>query len=207
MIHAKDFWDGVAVKYSKQAIKDPVAYEHTLARTLSHLRPTDHVLELGAGTGSTALRIAPHVAQITATDISPKMMEIARDKAWNESVSNLKVQTADLHDPTIPAGPYDAVLAFNTLHLLRDIPGALARVRGPLKPGGLFISKSVCLAGYYHPFRLMIPLMQWIGKAPYVQIMHPSALEDMILRAGFEIVESGDFPAKPRSRYVVARKV
>ena len=68
------FWDRHAAKYAEKPIADPTAYEEKLARVRSLLRATDHVLEIGCGTGSTALRLAPGVAKITATDVSSGMI-------------------------------------------------------------------------------------------------------------------------------------
>ena len=55
------FWDGIAEKYAKRPISDMAAYEYTLGRTRSYLKPEDQVLELGCGTGSTALLLAGDV--------------------------------------------------------------------------------------------------------------------------------------------------
>jgi ubiquinone/menaquinone biosynthesis C-methylase UbiE len=64
------FWDRRADGYSKRPIKDMESYEKTLDCTRKHLSASDEVLEVGCGTGTTALRLAPVVKQITATDIS-----------------------------------------------------------------------------------------------------------------------------------------
>ena len=53
-----------APKYAKSPIKDVPAYEYTLGRTRSYLKPTDAVLELGCGTGGTALKLADAVAHL-----------------------------------------------------------------------------------------------------------------------------------------------
>ena len=55
-------------------------YERTL-RTGELLAKSDHVLELGCGTGSTALRLAADVASYLGTDFSPAMIAIAQE-SW-----------------------------------------------------------------------------------------------------------------------------
>ena len=111
----------------------------------------------------------------------------------------------------ISESPFDAVLAFNLLHLIDDQKGAIERAHALLKPGGYFISKSVCKPGKGLPWKmklmmLALPLAQRLGKAPFVKFSEIAELEAMITDTGFEIVETGNFPAQPPSRYVVARK-
>lgn len=199
------FWDRVAQKYAADPIKDMKAYEYTLARTKTYLGPADHVLELGCGTASTALLIAPGVGHLTATDFSAAMVSIGRQKVEEAGQSNLSVAVGDVEGGPLPSGPFDAVLAFNLLHLLHDPEKAIARVRGLLKPGGLFISKTACLQGAYRMLALPVSAMRLFGKAPKVSFFSTGWLEDAVRRQGFEILESGDFPKAPPRRYIVAR--
>lgn len=201
------FWTKVSKRYAKQRISNPDGYEATLARTLSYLRQTDEVLEIGAGTSSTALRLAPHVANYLATDFSAGMTEIGQTKAFDASIPGLRVAQAALGDETIGAGPYDAVLALNLLHLLPDLDGDLGKVAAVLPTGGVFISKSVCLGRSGWALRAMIRVMQMVGKAPYVSFFTAPELEARIKAAGFEIVESDDYGKRMASQYIVARKI
>lgn len=214
MQNAADFWDRVAPKYAKSPIADMDAYSYTLGRTRSYLSPNDTVLEVGCGTGSTALLLADGVKHITASDLSASMIGIGAEKARDQGISNVAFVTAELFDGAVENGPYDAVLAFNVIHLLKDTRAAVRRIGGLLKPGGTFISKSVCKpepgAGLPLKFRaltLVLPLMQAIGKAPFVKFMEIRELEDIISSEGFKLIETGNYPASPPSRYIVARKV
>lgn len=201
------FWDRAAPKYAKSAISDPGAYRETLTRTISHLHKTDHVLELGCGTASTALEIAPHVAHVTATDISPAMIEIGREKMWNASVRNVTLKAAETGDPALAEdAPYDAILAMNLLHLVPDQQAALAQAHDLLKPGGLFISKTACLGERWF-FRPLVAAMRLIGMAPPVLHQRQSALKRAIIAAGFEIVEELRQPGTAPRLYVVARRI
>lgn len=212
MQNTAEFWDKTALKYAKSKIADMDAYTYTLERTRSYLSPKDNVLEVGCGTGSTALLLAGDVGHITASDQSGNMIEAGSQKAQDQGVSNVEFVKSDLFDSAIDKGPYDAVLAFNLLHLLEDTPAAIERINTLLKPGGTFISKTICKPGSGVPlkFRLLmmiLPLMQWIGKAPYVKLMEIKELEDIITSGGFKIIETGNYPASPPSRYIVARKI
>ncbi len=212
MTTSTHFWDKIARKYAAQPIKDPTSYEHTLGRTRSYLPETGKVLELGAGTGSTALLLARSAGQITATDVSPEMMLIGRENATAQGIENVNFISAAADDGRFSDGSHDAVLAFNLLHLLRDLDGTLTRVNAALKPGGYFISKSPCLGekGWYLPLmvavvRVFMAVRYWRAP-PFVRFMKIRDLEARIEAHGFDIVETGNFPADPPNRYIVARK-
>ena len=212
MQNAAKFWDKIAEKYAKSPIADEDAYTYTLERTRSYLSPNDNILEVGCGTGSTALLLAGDVRQITASDLSGNMIRIGSEKARDQGVSNVTFVSAELFDSAIESRPYDAILALNFLHLLEDMPAAIRRINGLLKPGGTFISKTVCALGSGMPlkFRLIkmiLPLMQLIGKAPYVNFMEIKDLEKIISAGGFKIIETGNYPASPPNRYIVAQKM
>lgn len=209
MTDAATFWDKVAPKYAQDPIKDMAAYEYTLERTKSYLREDDRVLEMGCGTGSTALLIAPQVRQITGTDISPAMVEIANGKAQAAGLRNADFVVSTAKDATGQSGPFDAVLGFNLYHLVEGAEDIFDDVFKILPKGGYFITKTPCLGDRSvglkrFAFKAMIPVMQWFGKAPFVRFFTHKELEDALRFAGFDIVESGNFPAI--SRYIVARK-
>lgn len=88
------FWDRAARRYAKARIGDERGYERTLERTRALLAPEARVLELGCGTGSTALRLAGGVARYLATDISEKMIGIAQDKHAQGPIPGLEFRVA-----------------------------------------------------------------------------------------------------------------
>ena len=206
----KRFWDKVAAKYAKAPIGDMDAYRYTLERTRSYIHPTDTILELGCGTGSTALELARGAGRIVASDISPEMLKIGAAKARAAGIENLQFHEAEA-GAAIPGGPFDVVLAFNLLHLLEQPEQSFRMIHAGLKPGGLFISKTICLPSRgisvkLNLVRAILPVMRLLGRAPYVRITRIEALERMIAGAGFEIIETGNHPAHPPRRYIVARK-
>ncbi len=203
---AESFWDKSAEKYAKSPVRDEEAYAATLERVRAHLPADATALEVGCGTGTTALKLAPDVARLVATDISAKMIAIAEEKRGASNADNVTFQQATLEDHPFEAGAFDVVFAFNFLHLHTDIPAALGEIHRLLKPGGMFFSKTVCLKEWKSLFPLLIPVMQLFGKAPYVKSLNSAALDGMIAGAGFEIMETGYYPEKSRSRFVVARR-
>jgi len=200
------FWDRIAPKYAKSPIKNVEAYETTLTRTRDYLRPDHHVVEMGCGTGSTALKLAGHVAQYRATDVSPGMIAIATEKAEAARTPGLSFDVAAATAPLAARDTLDAVLSFNLFHLVPDLEASLAEAYRALKPGAVMISKTPCL-GDMNPFvRLLIPVMRLVGKAPYVRTFKRDALENLIRAVGFEIEHATHFAGAPTSWFVVARK-
>lgn len=196
------FWDRVADRYATRAVGDPDAYEQTLSRVSQWLKPDHKAVELGCGTGSTALRLAEHVAEYRGTDGSSRMIEIARAK---EAPAHLRFDAVDASDALSGSSP-DVVLAFNLLHLLEDLPATLVQIRDALPTGGLFISKTPCLAGKWW-LRPIIGAMQIVGKAPApVAYLRADPLVRAVENAGFVIEEVGDYPPKLPSRFIVACK-
>ena len=61
-------------------------------------------------------------------------------------IDNITFRQAGVEDFEAPDGSYDMVLALNLLHLLPDRTAALAKIHRLLKPGGIFVSSTVCLA-------------------------------------------------------------
>src|SRR5690349_11454840 len=112
------FWDGAARKYAAQPLADPAGYERTLDHTRRYLKATDAAAEFGCGTGTTALKLAPAVARIVASDISPEMIAIGREKAAADRVENVEFAVATPEAAPWPDASFDVVLAFNLLHLI-----------------------------------------------------------------------------------------
>ncbi|MBL1404968.1 MAG: class I SAM-dependent methyltransferase [Rhizobiales bacterium] len=200
------FWDKIARKYAKQPIKDMKNYEATLARTKSYLKPDFTVLEVGAGTGSTALLLAPLVSHITVTDISSQMIEIGREKAKEQNIDNASFMVAEAFEATSKV-KYDVVMAFNLLHLLEDIPAAVQKAASLTKKGGYFISKSGAVGEMNFAIKFMIKVMQKIGKAPYVSKVTHKELLGAFDNSGFEIIETDVYPKGGINRYIVAKKL
>ena len=203
------FWDRAARKYATSPISDIAGYERTLERTRHYLKGDETAFEFGCGTGTTALRLAPFVARIMATDVSGEMIAIAREKAKAEGQGNATFEVARPEAAPWPDGTFDVAFGFNVLHLLAEREAALRGVHRLLRPGGLFISKTPCLKEMNPLIRLAVPLMQLIGKAPHVAFLSAGDIEGELVAAGFEIIERARHASRgkdPRP-FLVARRI
>ncbi|WP_022693893.1 class I SAM-dependent methyltransferase [Ponticaulis koreensis] len=200
------FWDNIADSYSRKPIADEEAYEIKLSITREYLSPEDCVLEFGCGTGSTALRHAPYVAHIDAIDVSSEMIAIAQRKADAGNVPNVTFREGDIEDPSLETGRYDAVFGLSILHLMHDRDAVLQRVHTMLKPGGVFVTSTTCLGDGQIHWRMLLPLMRAIGKAPFISFFSQNDLIEAHTRAGFQIVHQWQ-PSKDAALFLVAQKI
>ena len=200
----QEFWDKIAPRYARSPIRDEKSYQKKLTVTQEYFRPDWSVLEFGCGTGSTAIVHAPHVKHILATDISEKMLDIAKGKAKDAGIENISFQQGSLDSLALEAESFDAVLGLNILHLLDDVEAAIARVHGLLKPGGVFVSSTALIGEFGLFWRVLIPVMQFTGFAPYVGRFTRHELVSMLTNAGFGV----DYEWQPgkESIFIVARK-
>jgi ubiquinone/menaquinone biosynthesis C-methylase UbiE len=201
------FWDKTAEKYSKSPIKNMDAYNQTMDRAKAHLSNEDSVLEIGCGTGSTALLLADSVKHITASDISANMIEIAQSKANDQGIKNTSFVQADVFSDTLAPGSFDVITAFNVLHLVEDFPAVVRRINALLKPGGLLISKTPCLAAQTRLWSIPLYILGKLRVVPYVNCLQFDKLEVTISGGGFQLTEVGQYPASSMSRFLVATKV
>ena len=102
-------------------------------------RPIDRVLDLGAGTGLLARKVAQAYprARLTLVDGAPAMLAQARGLLGDRAT----YVTADLGD-ALPTGPWDAVVSALAIHHLDDDAKAdvVRRVHRDLAPGGVFVN-------------------------------------------------------------------
>ena len=202
MAQPSAFWDRIAPRYARSPVADQAAYEHKLKVTRQYLHPNAEVLEFGCGTGSTAMVHAPFVSHILATDISEKMLDIAREKAAH--INNLSFERTTIDD--VPGeARFDAIVGMSILHLVDDLAGTLSHVHRLLKPGGVFASSTVCMSDAYGWFRFVGPVGRALGLFPPVRMFSKRELLEQFEAAGFEI----DYrfqPTKKKPLFIMAQR-
>lgn len=187
MVKTVKFWDKTAEKYEKSPIRNEEAYKEKLEITRGYFTPESRVFEYGCGTGTTAIHHAPHVQQVVATDISSKMIDIAQSKAAKANIDNVDFQCVTLQDFVGEDASFDVVMAHNILHLLADPQKAIEISYRLLKPGGAFVTSTVCLGDSFSHWRILLVLGKLVGMVPYVNVLKRATLESYFKNAGFEI--------------------
>ena len=207
MAESDRFWDKTAERYAKSPVSDEASYQKKLAETQSFFTPNMRILEFGCGTGTTAVQHAPHVQHIDAIDISENMLEIGRGKATEAGVENITFTRGTLTEFNADTATLDAVLALNVIHLLPDRQAVIAEVERILKPGGVFVSSTVCVGHSYLRFiKLVVPLGKLLGLMPDLFVLSEAELATEFTNAGFVIERQWHHGKKGIGVFMVARK-
>ncbi|MEM7707789.1 MAG: class I SAM-dependent methyltransferase [Pseudomonadota bacterium] len=160
------FWDRMSSRYAKAKIGDEEGYARTLERTRSLLTEEDSVLELGCGTGITALRLATAAGRYLATDIAAGMIAQANQRLQDEPTPGLEFQVGTAESMAASDNTFTTVLGFNYLHLVSDLNATLKHIHHLTAPGGRFISKTPCLADSTWLIRVLVAVLRLVRFAP-----------------------------------------
>lgn len=141
-----DYFDGVYSQHDRYWWREPGryvlgadAYPSSLLtqQTLRLLgrRPTGRALDLGAGEGSDAIRLALLGYDVDAVEISAVAAEKIHSFAA-EAGAKVRVVVADIQD-FMPDGLYNVVICNGVLHYVQDKISVISRMQGATCKGGI----------------------------------------------------------------------
>jgi len=101
-----------------------------------HEMQPDRVLEVGCGWGELAERVRAELeADVVALDISPRMVELARERGVDARVG-------DVQELPFPDGVFDCAVANWMLYHVPDLDRGLAELARVLRPGGRLVAAT-----------------------------------------------------------------
>jgi len=190
-----EFWSKVASRYdevvdlqigprSRSMVRDRVATEGRLGR----------LVELGCGTGFFTQVLAGRADHVVATDASPGMLDLARERVKS---GNVRFETHDCQNTSLPDASFDT--AFISLVLHFTAPGrTLAEMHRILKSSGTLLIVNLdplalrgldrirCLARI--AFRGLAGYRMKPPKGLGNQLMTENQLRELLSRSGFRVV-------------------
>lgn len=167
-----------------------------LLLNLVNVRAGDRILEIAAGTGEFAVAIAQVVGpsgHVLATDISPNMVELARQTAREAGVGNLDSCVMDAENLTLEHELFNGALCRMGLMLFANPMKALSAVHRVLRAGGKFGVIVFASAEKNPYFSMPLSIARRIGKLRPPEPGRPGmfalgedgVLEDLYKKAGF----------------------
>lgn len=157
------------------------------------LKPSDVVADIGAGSGYFSFRVAAKVplGKVYAVDIQDEMLEVIRQRAASEGVTNVLAHKGEIQDARLPAAAVDLAFLVDAYHEFSHPREMLVSLAHALRPGGRLI------------------LIEYRAEDPAVPIkpLHTMTQEQAkreLTAAGFVWLETRDF--LPRQHFLVFRK-
>jgi 2-polyprenyl-3-methyl-5-hydroxy-6-metoxy-1,4-benzoquinol methylase len=142
-IYAPEYWNEL---YAQERVYPPIS-KLLLKRMLEKARSDGKLsgtraLELGAGTGDFARKLATLGFDVTAVDFS--YTAVAQAKELHPESASIEYAVADL-ETYKPDGVWDLVTMKLVLALIKDKEGLLERIRASLNDDGVFLLISPVL--------------------------------------------------------------
>jgi ubiquinone/menaquinone biosynthesis C-methylase UbiE len=132
------YWSRFARSYDRDGeyiVGNPIL--QAILKRLSEERDLGDALEFGCGTGYFTRAMAGQARHVIATDLSDKMLEVARTQL--SEFQNMTIQKADCTSTGLPAERFDTVLMANLIHVIDDPSPCLQEAHRILQSGGLLI--------------------------------------------------------------------
>ncbi len=98
------------------------------------------ILDIAAGAGEQSITAAEKVGpngSVLATDLSPKILDYAKELASEKGMTNIKTREMDGENLTLPDNSFDTVISRVGLIFFPDQQKALHEMKRVLKPGGM----------------------------------------------------------------------
>ena len=146
-------------------------------------------IDLGCGGGHVCYRVAPHVAEVVAMDLSPQMLNVVSRTAAERGLRNIRAQEGAAEHIPFPDGHFDFVLSRFSAHHWRDFEPGLREARRVLAPTGraIFVDST---APQVPLLDTHLQTLELLRDPSHVRNYTPHEWAAALCRAGFEVTST-----------------
>jgi ubiquinone/menaquinone biosynthesis C-methylase UbiE len=184
----KKYWDKLAPDYDQFIEKTWKVYASLLIDKISQDVKGDIVLDVAAGTGLVALKVAERASKVYGIDISEPMIEEAKKKAKEMGIKNVEFSVNDAYALPFDNDMFDTVICNNALHNMKEPQKALSEIRRVLKQGCRLIAPIVGI-GESLNFKIVLNIVRFFTGFPVFYKLNLDEAETMISKAGFYVLK------------------
>jgi len=163
---------------------DRVTIDRLLA--MAPIGPQDTWLDIGTGTGHTALALAEQVRCVIGSDLTPEMLNEAVGLTLESGVTNVSWHLADVHGLPYLDASFEGVTCRRAAHHFTDIDLALREILRVLPPGGWLLIDDRSAPENQTVDEIMDHLDR-LHDPSHVRQYRPSVWRELLSRTGFEL--------------------
>jgi ubiquinone/menaquinone biosynthesis C-methylase UbiE len=123
------FWDFCAPFYDIAEKTNGRAYDEMLTTVTGLVPQGATALEAAAGTGAISLAVANKASRVLCTDLSERMLHVARRKIAKRNIDNITIKIRSIYALEEPDASFDVVIAGQVLHLIDEPEKAAAELK------------------------------------------------------------------------------
>jgi ubiquinone/menaquinone biosynthesis C-methylase UbiE len=162
------------------------------------LSPGASVLDVGCGTGASALPAAEAVGprgQVVGVDLAERLLAVAREKAEHQGLRHVEFRAGDMERLGYPDGHFDAVVSVFSIFFVPDMVRQARELWRMVRPGGSLAITTwgprMMEPGTKHWWSAVRELRPDLVPAvsPWARITEPQAVHELLREAGIPSAE------------------
>ncbi len=149
------------------------------------------VLEIGCGTGRITEALVSWGANVTATDISQEMIDVAKTRFTDpHNIIQPEFQLLSIFEKNLDFSAFDSIIMINVLGRLSEPEVAINNIAASMSDGSTFIFSFPNLSSVLLPFGLLVNARgKSIGREVTSHWYMPSAIEKFCNNADLQVLQ------------------
>ncbi len=194
-----DIKQAVHDQFSKTAEQYRVSAVHASGEDLAKIaelvakESAPYVLDAGCGAGHTAIKVAPHSAEVIAFDLSAQMLAQVERLVSERNLSNVQTRQGDVENLPFEDATFDIVTSRLSAHHWPTPRKALSEIARVLKSGGRFILSDT-IASEEPTFDTFLQALEVLRDPSHVRDHSESQWTAFFGEAGFDVEVAAHWP-------------